>query len=87
MSYILTLQHRPQGVFSVIDKTTGEHIVPIFDELDDCERYALLLVESGKDIDLQLVEIDKDALVNACEDTNQRYAIITIDDFIIPPDD
>ena len=61
--------------------------MPIFDELDDCERYALQLVSSGKDLELHLVEIDKDSLVTACEDTNQKYAIITIDDFIIPPDD
>ena len=36
MSYILTLKDKPEGVFSIIEKETGDHIVPIFDELDDC---------------------------------------------------
>ena len=40
MSYILTLKDLPEGVFSVVDKSTGEHVIPIFDEQDDCERYA-----------------------------------------------
>jgi hypothetical protein len=86
-SYILTLRDRPEGVFSVIDKITGEHIIPIFEDEDDAERYAIQLTETSLNIDLQIIEIDKDFIVAACEERDQKYAIITIDDFIIPPQD
>ena len=87
MSYILTLKDLPEGVFSIIDKDTGDHVVPIFDELDDCERYAEQLAETETDLELQMIEIEKDLIVYACEQREQKYAIITVDDFIIPPDD
>ena len=87
MSYILTLKDLPEGVFSIIDKDTGDHVVPIFDELDDCERYAEQLAETETDLELQMIEIEKDLIVYACEQRDQKYAIITVDDFIIPPDD
>jgi hypothetical protein len=86
-SYILTLRDKPEGVFSVIDKITGEHIIPIFEDEDDAERYAIQLTETSLNIDLQILEIDKDFIVTACEERDQKYAIITIDDFIIPPQD
>jgi hypothetical protein len=79
MSYILTLKDKPEGVFSIV--------VPIFDELDDCERYAIQLTECETGLQLALVEIDKNLIVGACEQRDQKYAIITVDDFIIPPDE
>lgn len=87
MSYILTLKDLPEGVFSIIDKDTGDHVVPIFDELDDCERYAEQLADNESDLELQMIEIEKELIVYACEQRDQKYAIITVDDFIIPPDD
>ena len=59
MSYILTLKDLPEGVFSIIDKDTGDHVVPIFDELDDCERYAEQLSDTESDLELQMIEIEK----------------------------
>lgn len=87
MSYILTLKDVPQGVFSVIDKMSGDHIIPIFEEQDDCERYAEQLNDTDTDLELQIIEIQKELIIHACEEREQRYAIITVDDFIIPPDD
>ena len=87
MSYILTLKDLPEGVFSIIDKDTGDHVVPIFDELDDCERYAEQLSDTESDLEVQMIEIEKELIVYACEQRDQKYAIITVDDFIIPPDD
>ena len=37
--FILTLKNKPEGVFSVIDDTNGEQIIPIFECEDDAERY------------------------------------------------
>lgn len=86
-SYILTLKDKPEGVFSVVDRITGDHVIPIFDEQDDAERYAIQLIERENGPDLQIVEIDQDLIIAACDEREQRYAIITVDDFIIPPPD
>ena len=84
-TYILTLKDKPEGVFSVIDRITGEHIIPIVEDEDDAERYAIQLLDTEMNLELQILEIEKDYIVAACEERNQKYAIITIDDFIIPP--
>ena len=84
MSYILTLKNRPDGVFSVIDSAEGEHIIPIWDEIDDAERY-LIHTEDGNHPPLQVVEVEKLEIVAACVKGNQKYVIISIEDFMIPP--
>jgi len=82
--FILTLEQTPEGVFSIVDDD-GEQIIPIFEEEDDVERYHLFLEEDDDYVPLAIREIDYDLIVNACEDRNQKYAIISPDDFIIPP--
>lgn len=87
VSYILTLIDKPEGVYSLVDKDLGDHVIPIFEEQDDAERYAIQLVELDDGPELQIVEIEKELIIGACEDRDQRYAIISKDDFIIPPVD
>lgn len=84
-TYILTLTDQPEGVFSLIDRMSGDQIIPIFENQDDAERYALQLIDDEAGPELQLVEIEKELIIAACEQRNHRYAIITVDDFIIPP--
>ena len=85
--YILTLMNRPEGVFSVIDDD-GERIIPIFERADDAIRYNDMMgVEEPDVAALQIVEIDKEIIVTACEERFHKYAIITEDDFLIPPKD
>lgn len=84
--FILTLRNKPEGVFSVVSDD-GDQIIPIFESEDDAERYnTMMLNDSGNPI-LQIVEIDQDVIVTACEERYQKYAIITKDDFLIPPKD
>ena len=85
--YILTLMDRPEGVFSVIDDD-GERIIPIFESADDAIRYNDMMGVEEPDVSaLQIVEIDKEIIVTACEERFHKYAIITTDDFLIPPKD
>lgn len=86
MMYILTLKNRPDGVFSVIDDQ-GDQIIPIFECEDDAERYQEHLEYKTEKYKLQVVEIPEKVIVTACEEREQKYAIITADDFIIPPED
>ncbi len=87
MMFILTLKNRPEGVFSVINYKTGDNIIPIFESEDDIERYQILLEEDSTHLKLDILEIDGESIISACEDQEQKYAIITEDDFIIPPQD
>ena len=85
--YILTLQNKPDGVFSVLSDD-GERIIPIFESEDDAERYNIMMeVEEEDSPPLQIIEIDREIIVTACEERFHKYAIITKDDFLIPPKD
>jgi hypothetical protein len=84
-TYVLSLVDQPEGVFSLIDSSTGKRIIPIFEDQDDAERYAIQLIEVRNGPTLQIIEIEKELIVAACEEREHSYAIITIDDFIIPP--
>lgn len=84
-TYVLSLVDQPEGVFSLIDASTGYRIIPIFEEQDDAERYAIQLLELRNGPSLQIIEIEKELIVAACEEKEHGYAIITVDDFIIPP--
>tara|TARA_Y100000389_G_C17187822_1_gene377307 strand:+ start:54 stop:323 length:270 start_codon:yes stop_codon:yes gene_type:complete len=84
--YILTLQIDSTGVFSLLDEA-GEQIIPVFEQEDDAKRYFYMLADqSESDIPLNIVEIEKNTFVDACTDREQKYAIITPDDLLIPPD-
>lgn len=84
--FILTLKNRPDGVFSIITDD-GEQIIPIFECEDDIDRYHNLMGEDERNPPLQIVEIDREVIVEACEERYHKYAIITKDDFLIPPKD
>ena len=84
MSYILTLANKIEGVFSVISED-GDQIIPIFESEDDAQSYNSMMVLDSPNLVLQVVEIDEELIVNACEERYQKYAIITRDDFLIPP--
>ena len=85
MMFILTLKDKPDGVFSVIDDTNGEQIIPIFECGDDAERYQEQLEYQAERYKLQVLEIPEEVIINACRERDQKYAIITEDDFIVPP--
>ena len=87
MSYILTLIDRPEGVFSVIDHNSGEHVIPVFENEDDMVRYHIQLEAEENNPPLQIVEVPMEQIVTACNERNQKGVKITGDDFMIPPFD
>jgi len=62
-------------------------VIPIFEKEDDADRYVFMMEEDGENPPLQVLELDSDVIIEACEMRGQRYSIITPDDFLIPPDD
>lgn len=86
MMYILTLQQDSTGVFSLVNDV-GEQVIPVFEEQSDAERYFYMLVDQSESkVPLNVVEIDREVFLDACNDREQKYAIITSDDLLIPPD-
>ena len=84
--FIITLKDTPSGIFSVYDDNE-ERIIPLFEEEDDAVRYLLQLEESEGTPELEIIDVEQDAIILACRNQGQKYSIISSDDFIIPPDD
>ena len=84
--YIITIKGKEKdGAYSVIDQD-DDQVLYIFQNQDDATRYALQL----EDIDypkMKVVEIEDDIMIKTCELHGHKYAIITPDDIIVPPDE
>ena len=84
--YIITIKGKEkEGAYSVIDQDEDQ-VLYIFQSQDDATRYALQL----EDIDypkMKVVEIEDDIMIKTCELHGHKYAIITPDDIIVPPDE
>ena len=86
--FIVTLQDKPEGVYSVYDDKNNR-VVPIFEQEDDADRYLEMLdFKEGSDLpSMEILEIEGQEMINACQQRGQRFLIITPDDLLIQPDD
>ena len=83
--FILTIHGREkEGAYSVTDDE-GEQIVYLFQEEDDATRYAMMLEEEGYP-EMHVIEVEDDVMVKACEIHGYKYAVITANDIVIPPE-
>ena len=84
--YIITVKGKEkEGAYSVIDQD-DDQVLYIFQNQDDATRYALQL----EDINypkMKVIEIEDDIMIKTCELHGHKYAIITPDDIIVPPDE
>ena len=82
--FILTLKDKKeQGAYAVQDGS-GNHVLFLFEEEDDAERYSMILHEQDyKEMDL--VEVEDELALRTCKMYNYRYSIITPNDIVIPP--
>ena len=82
--FILTLKDKKeQGAYAVQDGY-GNHVLFLFEEEDDAERYAMMLHEQD-DKEMDLVEVEDELALRTCKMYNYRYSIITPNDIVIPP--
>ena len=84
--YLLTLKDRKNdGAYAVSDQY-GEKVLFLFQDEDDATRYALML-EDNADYNnpMEVIEVDDDVAIKTCKIHNYKYAVITPDDFVIPP--
>ena len=83
--FIITIQgHEKEGGYSVIDED-GEEVLYIFEEEDDAIRYSLQLEEMDYP-KMKVIKVENDIMVKTCEMHGHRYAIITKNDIVIPPE-
>ena len=81
--FILTLRDKKeQGAYAVQDGS-GNHVLFLFEEEDDAERYAMML-ENEEDKEMDLVEVDDALALRTCKMYNYRYSIINPNDIVIP---
>ena len=82
--FILTLRDKKeQGAYAVQDGY-GNHVLFLFEEEDDAERYAMML-ENEEDKEMDLVEVAAALALRTCKMYNYKYSIITPNDIVIPP--
>ena len=82
--FILTLKDKKeQGAYAVQDGY-GNHVLFLFEEEDDAERYAMMLHEQDNK-EMDLVEVDDALALRTCKMYNYKYSIITPNDIVIPP--
>ena len=84
--YILTLTGKPAQVFSLAN-TAERQVVPMFEQEEDAERYVYLIDECTDPMapELDVIEIEKDAIIKACKSKGHDYVVYSEDDLIIPP--
>ena len=82
--FILTMNGKErEGAYAVEDRRGG-HILYIFEEEDDADRYAMMLEEEGYP-DMTVVEVDEELMIKTCRIHGHEYAVITKNDIVIPP--
>ena len=81
--WLLTEADKREGAYAVKD-IAGDKVLFLFEQEDDAYRYCMQLVEQD-DVDMDVVEVDEEVAIKACEVYNYKYSIITKNDFVIPP--
>ena len=84
--YLLTLKNKKdEGAYAVQDDY-GDKVLFMFEEEDDAIRYALML-EDDPDYEspMEVVEVDDELAIKTCKLHNYKYAVITPNDIVVPP--
>ena len=83
--YIITVHGKEkEGAYSVTDDD-GEQILYLFQGEDDAMRYAMMLEDEGSP-DMHVIEVEDERMSKTCEMHDYKYAVITKNDLVIPPD-
>ena len=87
--FLLTLKgKKDDGAYAVADDF-GEKVLFLFEQEDDAVRYAMMMRDMA-DVDesvMDVIEVDGPLAIKTCKVYNYKYAVITPNDFVIPPND
>ena len=82
--FILTLKDKKEQGAYAVQEGYGNHVLFLFEEEDDAERYAMMLHEQDNK-EMDLVEVEDELALRTCKMYNYKYSIITPNDIVIPP--
>ena len=83
--YILTIDGKEKdGAYSV-QNGEGDHVLYLFEEKDDADRYLMLLESNDYPDRLEVMEVDPDIVAVNCTKFGYQYTVVTANDFVIPP--
>ena len=82
--FILALKDDSDEGAYAVQNDDGEQVVYFFEDEDDAIRYNGLL-EAEDYPEMGIVEVDPEVAVKTCDMYDYKYAIITSNDFVIPP--
>ena len=81
--WLLTEEGKREGAYAVKD-IANDKVLFLFEQEDDAERYRMQL-EDNDQVEMEVVEVEEEGAIQACDMYNYKYAIITSNDFVIPP--
>ena len=86
--FILTVKEKKDGAYAVEDRF-GHKVLFLFEQEDDAVRYAMMMRDLAdvEDSVMDVVEVDGALAIKTCKVYNYKYAVITPNDFVIPPND
>ena len=79
------VEKKTGGVYAVKDDKSLERIVQIFAVKDDADRYHMMLEDVDFPRELDVAEVARKDVISNCRQHGYRYAIITENDFGVPP--
>ena len=85
--FLLTLKNKKDdGAYAVADDF-GEKVLFLFEQEDDAVRYAMMMrdVAETDENPMDVIEVDGELAIRTCKMYNYKYAVITPNDFVIPP--
>ena len=84
--YLLTLNSRKNDGAYAVQDSDGDKVLFLFEEEDDAVRYAMMLEDNlEQEKNMQVIEVEDDLAIKTCSMYNYKYAVITPDDLVIPP--
>lgn len=82
--FLLTLKDNKDDGAYAVQNQYGHKVLFLFEEEDDATRYALML-EDQEETKMDVIEVDDELAIKTCKLYNYKYAVITPDDIVIPP--
>tara|TARA_B100000482_G_C12541977_1_gene272618 strand:- start:88 stop:360 length:273 start_codon:yes stop_codon:yes gene_type:complete len=84
--FLLTLKGKKDDGAYAVDDAHGDKVLFLFEKEDDAERYAMMVEDCEEKSGLMdVIEVDGELAIRTCKMYNYKYAVITPNDFVIPP--
>ena len=87
--FLLTLRDKKDDGAYAVQDDFGDKVLFLFEQEDDAVRYAMMMREiaGNEEAPMDVVEVDAELAIRTCKVYNYKYAVITPNDFVIPPKD